>query len=288
MIGVKMTPTGDQTEQLKEMYKKAQEEARYIQEGNISETETKHAVTTCIFPRLTWPLTCMSITQQQGKHLFRPILSAALPKMGIVSTLGYDYIHGSSHFQGLGFPELYHSTYSKQLEIIINHIWKSTQTGHFIMMAFQEFIIEAGSTQHPLMPNKKSRLKHWIITPNTWVTAIYDYVFHQNIQVNIDMPLLTSPRQHDATIMDILDQSPLFTTAQLRDINVVRIYKKVTFLSDIATGDGLRISKMAWSNKQNMRLTRFPFNRQDFPNRQQWSSWYLALQYINQYDMKKL
>jgi exonuclease III len=288
MIGVKMTPTGDQTEQIKEMYKKAKEEARYLQEGNISETETKHAVTACIYPRLAWPLTCMSITQKQGKQLLRPIVAAALPKMGIVSTLGYDYVHGSSEFQGLGIPELYHSTYSKQLEIVIDHLWKNTQTGHFIMTALQEFVIETGSTQHPFKPIHKSRLKHWIITPNTWVAAIQEYVLQHNITVNINIPLLTPLRQNDVTIMDILDQSPQFSSMQLRDINIVRIYKKVTFLSDIATGDGIRLSDMAWSDTPNTRNTTHPFNRQDYPNQKQWSSWFSALRYINQNESNRL
>lgn len=88
------------------------------------ETDTCHAVLTSIYPRLAWPLVCMSITHSES----RPILNAAFPKIGIVSSLGYDYIHGSTDFQGLGIPELFHSTYAKQLEVLVDNLWKDTQT----------------------------------------------------------------------------------------------------------------------------------------------------------------
>jgi hypothetical protein len=96
MIGVKMTPTGNQDEQLSTLLEKAETEARYITEGNTSEVETRHAVISSIFPRLAWSLPCMSITKDDSKRVLRPILNAALAKMGVVNKLGYDYIHGSS------------------------------------------------------------------------------------------------------------------------------------------------------------------------------------------------
>lgn len=50
MIGVKMAPTGDQKDQICSLLKKAHEEAKHLCTGNLSETETRHAVVSSIFP----------------------------------------------------------------------------------------------------------------------------------------------------------------------------------------------------------------------------------------------
>lgn len=282
MIGVKMTPTGNQEEQLETMLIKAMDEAKYITEGNTSEVETRHAVVSAIFPRLSWRLPCMSITQEDSKRLLRPILNAALPKMGVVTTLGYDYIHGSADFQGLGIPELYQSGYATQVELLIEHTWKSTQTGHFMQMAIQEYIVEAGSSQHPLIPKTNTKVDKWILTKNTWFVALRSYLILHQITVNLHLPLLHPQRHNDSTIMDILDGSTQFSPADLRDINTCRIYKQVTFLSDIATGDGIRLMTDAWSDIPNKRSKQYTSNYQHYPIPRQWKAWKAAMDFINQ------
>jgi hypothetical protein len=288
MIGVKMTPTGDHTEQIKSMQAKALEEARFLRLGSISETDTRHALITSIYPCLAWPLLCMSLSHTESKLLLRPLLKAALPKMGIVSTLGYDYIHGSADFQGLGIPELFHNTYAIQLETIVDHLWKHTQTGHFISMAIQEFILEAGSTQHPLSPQENSRVSKWLLTNNTWFAALHQYITDHNIKVRLNIPLLSPLRENDTAIMDLLDDSHQFSMSQLKDINTCRIYKKVIFLSEIATGDGKSIAKWAFTDVPNVRNIKYPFNPQGYPTHKQWTSWKAALQYINQSETNRL
>jgi hypothetical protein len=288
MIGVKMTPTGDQTDQLKSMSNKSYEEARNLRKGNLSEVETRHAVVSSIFPWLAWSLPCMSITQQESKNLVRPVLTAALSKMGVVSTLGYDYIHGSSAFQGLGIPELFHAGYAAQIELLVDNIWKSTQTGHFIQMAIQEFVLETGSTQHPFLPTPNTRLDNWLLTKQTWFAALRSYMISHQIQVDVTIPLLTSHRQHDVTIMDILDESSQFSSLDLKDINTCRVYKRVTFLSDISSGDGTRLTTKAWTTIPNDRATQYPFNTQHFPTTRQWRAWKAAMTYINQANTNQL
>jgi hypothetical protein len=282
MIGVKMTPTGNQDEQFQTMLDKSKEEARYIMEGNLSEVETRHAVVTSIFPRLAWPLPCMSITERDSNRLMRPVLMAALPKMGVVSTLGYDYIYGSSDFQGLGIPELYHSGFSTQIEILVEHIWKSSQLGHFLQMVIQEYILETGSSQHPLLPSPRTRIDKWVLTDNTWFVALRSYLIKSNIRVRLPIPLLTPLRDNDTTIMDALDGSLQLSALELKDVNTCRIYKKVTFLSDIATGDGLRLTADAWTDIPNKRRTEYKYNCQHYPNERQWKAWQSALSILNQ------
>lgn len=87
--------------------------------------------------------------------------------------------------------------------------------------------------------------------------------------------------------MDALD-GPHFTSSELKDINVCRIYKKVTFLSDITTGDGIRLSNHAWTDSQNCRKTEYKYNHQHYPNRRQWTAWKAAMTFLNQANTNRL
>lgn len=288
MLGVKMCPTGDFYDQLLAMKDISSSEAALICQSNISETDLWHAIKSSIFPRLSWPLPCMSISLRESKQLLRPILDAALPKLHIVSTLGYDYIHGSAAFQGLGLPELYHAGYSKQLEMLVDHLWKQTHTGHFIQIVIQEFILEAGSMQPLFCPDRNSRLSSWLLTQNTWINSLRTYVLDNCISVNLTIPTLQLPRQHDIAIMDVLDKETSFTSLELRDINICRIYKKALFLSDISSGDGRTLAEQAATDTPITRSSTFPFVRQDYPSPRQWQAWQKAISFIRQTLQTKL
>jgi hypothetical protein len=282
MLGVKMTPTGEYKDQFNGMLAKSIEESGYIKKGNISQTETMQSIKTSIIPRLAWPLVCMSITKEDGKRLLRPVLQSALPKMGIVSTLGYDFIHGSPDCHGLGIPDLFHMTYAKQIETLIDHLWKSTQTGHFIMMAVQEFILEAGTLYHPFDAPRNSHLSSRLATNNTWIAALYDYTSQFDIRISFSIPVLPKQRINDASLMDILENYLSLSSQELRDVNVCRIYKRIFFLSDIFTGDGTKLSAFTWDKQQHSKPSPVLFNRQDYPIQQQWRSWTKAMHALKQ------
>lgn len=287
MIGIKMTPTGDSNDQIASMLAKSKEEGQYIKRGNISPIETMHAIKTSVIPRLSWPLSCMSITKEEGKRLLRPVLQSSLPKLGIVSTLGYDFIHGSSECQGLGIPDLYHLTYARQLEILIDHLWKSTQTGHFIVMAIEEFLLEAGTTFQPFAAPRNFHLSSRLSTNNSWIAALHDYTVQSDIRVTLPLTKIHTQRINDSSLMDTLEVISHLSSSELKDINVCRIYKKVFFLSDLFTGDGTKLSAFAWSDKQHSKTSTLPFNQQDYPNRRQWTTWKKAMQILRQSIMSQ-
>lgn len=259
MIGVKLTPTGNYSNQLNTMLDKAMEEV------NLSPVDMMQAIKTSVLPRISWPLTCMSISKEDGKRILRPVLKSALPKLGIVSTLGYDFIHGSPESQGLGIPELYHLTYAKQVEILVDHLWKSSETGHFIQMAIQEFIIKTGTFHQPFATPKQSRLTQRLSTEHTWIGALHRYSKEHNIILSLPLPTIAVHRKNDASLMDTLDGLPFLSSHDLKDTNVCRLYKKVFFLSDIFSGDGSTLSAFAWNDTVHSKASAIPFNRQDFP-----------------------
>jgi hypothetical protein len=208
--------------------------------------------------------------------------------MGIVSTLGYDFIHGSESLYGLGIPELYHTCYSKQLECLSNHLWKRTQTGKLMTMLLEAFAIEAGTMKHIFEEPRNSRIEQWLITKDTWVRGLRRYVIDNGINIDLGNKYFSPQRNEDKCLMDALDLEPTLTAADLQAINVCCIFKKVTYLSDIATGDGERIATWAWDSLIINNFQTYQFPTQDNPTPTQWKAWRKGLKSLLQHGTQRL
>ena len=98
--------------------------------------------------------------------------------------MGYDFIHGSQDLQGLGIPDLYHYSFGQQIEFIIDHTWRWTETGKLIQMEIQELWVEL-VTRSVFDVKASQRISEGLITQNTMIFAIREYSIEQQITLNI-------------------------------------------------------------------------------------------------------
>jgi hypothetical protein len=207
-----------------------------IAQSKLSYHEAKLALTHTILPKLMYPLTATTISKTDSNHIMRPILEACLPKMGLVKSLGYDFIHGSQDLQGLGIPDLYHYSFGQQIEFIIDHTWRWTETGKLIQMEIQELWVELG-TRSVFDVKASQRISEGLITQNTMIFAIREYSIEQQITLHIptliDTYLLA--REDDNLLMDELAKLPkyMLSTREFRDFNYCRLFKRVRNLLDL-------------------------------------------------------
>jgi len=204
MVGVRMGPTGNQIPQIEKMIEKAHSEASFITKSRLEQPHVYTAINHSILPSLIYPLPCMTITNNEGKRILRPLLSAALPKMGVIPTLGYDFVHGSSTLYGLGIQELYHTCFAKQLEMFIQHSWKNSSTGKLIRI-----LLEGGC-----------RVEKWLLTENTWLRGLRRYAIDHNIFMDIREKQILPHRENDKFLMDVMDHNISLTPKELKAINV--------------------------------------------------------------------
>jgi hypothetical protein len=154
--------------------------------------------------------------------------------MGLVETLGYDYIHGSTKLQGLGIPELYHVSFSTQIEHLIQHVWRQTQTGKLIEMEIQELSMEMGIGDIFIL-STPDRLSEVLITDCSWVNSIRNYVRDHRITIFQNHSHNQLMRQNDTYLMEEMATLPssVFSRKELKAFNYCRIYKRVQSLSNI-------------------------------------------------------
>jgi exonuclease III len=283
MLGVLMAPNGDSTHQVKKLIESSRKDAQAIGRSKLLPHEAKIAITHTIVPKLQYPLVATSINKTEGKQIMRPILETSLQKMGIIKMLGYDYIHGAIETQGLGIPELYHVSYSKQIEFIISNTWRNNQAAKLIKMAVQDLLIEMG-TSYEIFDNKApERLDKTILTRNTWIQRIRSYIREQRIEMKFRIPRRKKQRYDDLSIMDVLSEveTSRFTNKELRDFNKCRIYKKVRLISDIAEETGSMIATRSWNQDQLIRGTSDQYPVQHMPTETQWRTWKKGLKLLS-------
>ena len=289
ILGHLTSPDGESRHQVQKLVEMAEEEANRLVHSKLSQTECKLALTHTIMPRLTYPLTATTISKVDSKKILRPLLDICLPKMGLVKTLGYDYIHGSTKLQGLGIPELYHVSFGSQIEQLIQHLWRKTQTGKLIEMEIQELEMELG-TGDIFNLSTSDRLTDVLITNHSWVNAIRIYARENKINIFHNSSHEHLMRENDRFLMEEMSKIPsnVLSRKELKAFNYCRIYKRTQSLAEIFDSAGTKIASRAWDKIPFSRGNESQYNTYHPPIHSQWLAWkkgLRALQRLFRYDL---
>ena len=282
MLGVLMSPDGNTTHQVNKLIEISRSEAEMMGRSKLLPHEAKLALTHTILPKLQYPLVPTPITPEEGRKILRPILEPTLQKMGIVKTLGYDYVHGSVETQGLGIPELVHVTYSRQIEFIVHQVWQNSQSSRLIKIAAQELQLELGTAFDLFDAKAPERLDEAILTNNAWMQKLRTYCLQHGIYMRLPIPSVSMQRRGDKAIMDeiaMLDKKS-FSDKDIKDFNRCRLYKKAQLMSDLSDTSGSNISYRAWNQEPWRRQNSEQFNIQHCPTEMQWRAWRKGLRML--------
>lgn len=274
MLGHLATPDGESKHQVEELIQKSKEEAKMITHSRLSPTECKLALTHTIIQKLSFPLISTTITKEEGRRILRPILDACLPKMGLVKTLGYDYIHGSVESQGLGIPDLFHYSCAAKIEFIINHLWKKSLVGELIEMEIQELAIELG-IEDPFRPLNQ-RIWEGLATDNIWIRSVCEYLEDQDMEIKLPIQYHHRRiRENDKYIMEeIADLSKKeMSNKDVRSFNYCRLFKRALTMSEILDSSGTSFSARSWTRERFNRGRNSEFNDLQPPTQDQWKAW---------------
>jgi exonuclease III len=275
ILGHLTSPSGDSSHQVKHLIRISEEESKLISKSRLSPTECKIAILHTIFPKISYVLTATTISKEDSRRIMRPLLDACLPRMGIVKTLGYDYTYGSRQLLGLGIPEPYHVSFASQLEFILHNIWKQTVAGKLILMESQEIAIELG-VEDPFHQPRTSRIWEGLLTPNSWIAPICDYINEQGIKLRF--PSWSKSRlirEDDRYIMEEIATLSKYEMSkkEFKAFNFCRLFKRVHSMAEILDSSGKGIADRAWNRDRFNRGAKAEFNDQQHPTERQWESW---------------
>jgi hypothetical protein len=128
-----------------------------------------------IRPRLTYPLLCSSLTQQQCRHIQAPALAALLPKMHLNQHTPHAVLFGEPHYGGLNLPDLYTDQGFGQLRLLLGHLRLRDDIGQLILIAISHLQLRVGSAK-PFFALPYPHYVKWL--EKNWLTSIWKHTVH--------------------------------------------------------------------------------------------------------------
>lgn len=187
---------------------------------------------------------------------------------------------------GLGFRSLFTEQGIQNVLFILRHLRQRSNLGNFLRIVLSWFQVVAG-VQRPVLEDTHRNLPQ---LTSKWLTNLRKFLAPLDGTITID-GVKGSPtqREKDCHLMD--HASDLFTkNSQIQQINRVRLYLRVTRLSDISTALG---TELIFPHSFQPSPTDFPSSSPDLwpvqpkPGNRSWTTWRSFLNHITT-DGKRL
>ena len=235
MLGIWMAPNGNNEKLVSHLKDHALDWASKFQTSTASQLESWTALQSTISPQLKYPLPTSSLSEKDCISIMNPVISTALRKSGIVSTVATDARHGPLLSGGYGVLSLFHFQGTARTAALVEHCCRQTPTGMQIHLCIEDLILEAG--YFGLLWQMPFQIfANWVST-HSWVFSVCEYNFANEITLNTDHAKLLPKRTNDKPIMALV-ANHFDSSSALSAINRVRMFHGVVSLADITTADG--------------------------------------------------
>lgn len=178
---------------------------------------------------------------------------------------------------GLGLPNMYTMQGTVQIKALLDHIQKDSMVGKLLHSELEAANLELGSGKHLFELDYST----WaFLLTDCWMKNLWEFCDKNDISLRGQYAKPNLPRQHDEFIMEALlsRYRDIFSRSEILAINRCRLYMQVVSLSDIATGDGTRITKKAYRGiSDSFRSSKWRWAVQINPTPREWKLWRQAL-----------
>jgi hypothetical protein len=277
-LGVYLTPSGQYRTQVNILCGHTEDFKTQLMSSTLSQSEAYCCYMVYIRPKISYPLPCVSLTEQQCRYIQAPVLEAILPKLHLNRHSPRAVLFASPRYGGIGLAENYAGFGYGHLQYMMGHLKIKDDVGAMLLCLITHTQLQVGSTT-PFFRLAYPTYAKWI--DSTWVTDLWKFTHQTRIQIEIEnqwTPTLT--RQQDAVIMDTA-LSFNFNAFQLQCINLCRLYLRVITLSDLTTARGDQLTSYAINGERHPYQT----STLDWPMIPQppstfWSHWKIFLQHL--------
>jgi hypothetical protein len=237
-LGVYIAGSGTQAKQATVLRSHSDAYKESVSQVHSTPSEAYWSYMMFLRPRLTYPLPCCSLTQQQCCHIQAPALEALLPKLHLNRHTPRAVVFGGFKYGGLDLPELYSDQGYGQLPLLLGHLKLRDKVNLQILCFMSELQLFVG-VQRPIFTLPFSKYGRWV--GMYWLSSIWKHLTQLKMTLDVEdawHPAL--PRQFDDTIMDVAISFNM-AVAQLQEINYCRVYLQVITISDITDAAGVRL-----------------------------------------------
>ena len=190
MLGVHLAPDGNNKKQFEEMMKKATEYSERMRTGYVHRHEAWLGLTSMATKSLEYCLPATTLSESQCNQIMWKLIQSFLPKSGINRYIKRDVLYSPVSLQGLGLKNLYILQGLYHINDIIEHTWKQSITGHFIMTSLEALRLELGINKH-ILNSKYEQYESLIMTPS-WISDTWRFISEHDIKLDVDPAQLQS------------------------------------------------------------------------------------------------
>ena len=247
MLGVHIAPDGNNKAQVQSLKQRARYFADAIRTSNIYATEAWIALTTIAMKSIEYCLPSTTLTETECKEIMWILIESFAPKAGINRYIKRDVLYALP--QGLGLRNIYYTQGISHVVELIEHVWKSSVTGHFLMVSLESLRLELGINEPILNSNFSYFNDKYQLTPS-WISNTWEFLSLHSITVDVDAHKIPKKRKNDSPLMAALLQHGI-DRYTLNVVNKCRQYLKIFMISDMTTGCGKKITSEAWNCQRN-------------------------------------
>jgi len=285
MLGVRRSMSGNFDDEFDHRCKQVTIMAGQIRAAKIDQRDMLMILKIRYYPAIRWCMPITTFTNKQCNTIQRPMINAALPKLGINRNMPRTVVFGPLRYGGFDILSL--STdeqLCKHTKMTLSHLRSKSSTGtsmHHLLSAFQLYV----GCEFPFWSENPADYPH---APSPQTSRI-SYLWHKLRSIGTtlyvrDMWTPTSKGINDVFIMSALTDLQIMsqgdteyiTNSDMHEMNACRLYLKVTMLSDITDDTNKSIYPWALTGSEQSNTT-ITYPHQINPPDNCWKKWNTSL-----------
>ena len=199
MLGVWLSPDGNNKTQKQVLIEKMKRFGEYVRTGHVTKHEAWTALNLVYMKSLQYALPSLTLNEDDYKDITWPLLKHVLPKAGINRNINRDLVYGTINSQGFGVYSPYLFQGISHIVNFIDNSWKENMTGHFFMASMEQMRIELGLNINILSSDYFEYDQ--MLQTKSMVQSMWQFMTDHDIKIEditSEIPLL---RKNDSSLM---------------------------------------------------------------------------------------
>ena len=245
-VGIGLAPDGNTRDEFKYRMAQARTAKSNIMAAPFNKYEAKIAHDRFWWPAIGWPLPVTTFTKEECNKIQQKFQSAFINKMGYNKRTPRAIRYGPKKYGGKALFTTWHEQGIGQVELCIKHLRKEDDLAEYIHTSRTHLQLESGLGTPVLLGGYKFVKQY---TTKCFLKSMWAYLDDNDLKMFIpDKWLPLKHRTGDSHIME-LAKDQKYGTAKLRQVQMCRIYLKVTTMSDITDTEGRCILRKVWKGE---------------------------------------
>ena len=273
-LGIYFNPLGCWKHQYEDLFGKVETWCNIIRTSSLSPHEVYVGATTGIARTIHYGLPLTSFSKKQCNSIDTAFYGTILPRMKMNRHLPKAYRYAPKRYHGLGLPQTIITQYIAKVKRLIFHMNQNTELGISMVSLMETFHLSMG-VHTPIFELEYDKF-HFLLE-SCWMKDIWCISSKYKIQICGSYTTPQLQRAGDFSIMEKLVRSNKFTQNELLQINRIRVFLQVLFMSDVTNVSGTHLRQEMVKMQRNSRKSRWEWPYQYLDSRKGLKLWKKAL-----------